>query len=161
MRTTHHSCCTSGQYAGSAPHLRGAGCREVNKAFCGFLEHAPRRGWLHDPGGLASPAGRANNAGPAASPEGGAMPPGPAAAGAPEGAHGGAVAAAGRGVASGNWGCGAFGGDVQLKAGLQWMAATQAGRPRLLYCSFGEAKAARLQQVTAPHPQGMTCIELL
>ena len=32
-------------------------------------------------------------------------------------------------VATGNWGCGAFGGFVDLKAVLQWMAASAAGRP--------------------------------
>lgn len=30
-------------------------------------------------------------------------------------------------VATGNWGCGAFGGDVQLKSLLQWAAASAAG----------------------------------
>eukprot|EP00897_Mesotaenium_endlicherianum_P001263 jgi/Mesen1/1164/ME000124S00198 len=30
-----------------------------------------------------------------------------------------------RGVATGNWGCGAFGGDVELKSMLQWLAASQ------------------------------------
>ncbi|GAQ91316.1 Poly (ADP-ribose) glycohydrolase [Klebsormidium nitens] len=122
--------------------------REVNKAFCGFLDHAPRRGWVHDPGALASPAGAANEGAPSTSPEGGASTSG-AAVGMLEGAQSEAVPAAGRGVATGNWGCGAFGGDVQLKALLQWMAATQAGRPQLLYCSFGDAKAARLAQVGA------------
>eukprot|EP00997_Jenningsia_sp_PLL12_P009822 NODE_6871_length_485_cov_33.112385_g6076_i0.p2 GENE.NODE_6871_length_485_cov_33.112385_g6076_i0~~NODE_6871_length_485_cov_33.112385_g6076_i0.p2 ORF type:complete len:144 (+),score=47.81 NODE_6871_length_485_cov_33.112385_g6076_i0:26-433(+) len=33
-----------------------------------------------------------------------------------------------RSIATGNWGCGAFGGDPMLKACLQWMAATQAGK---------------------------------
>ena len=31
-------------------------------------------------------------------------------------------------VATGNWGCGAFGGDVQIKFALQWIAASLAGR---------------------------------
>lgn len=29
------------------------------------------------------------------------------------------------GVVTGNWGCGAFGGDPQVKAVLQWLAASQ------------------------------------
>lgn len=29
------------------------------------------------------------------------------------------------GVATGNWGCGAFGGDLQLKSIIQWLAASQ------------------------------------
>jgi hypothetical protein len=29
------------------------------------------------------------------------------------------------GIATGNWGCGAFGGDVELKSMLQWIAASQ------------------------------------
>lgn len=40
------------------------------------------------------------------------------------------------GVASGNWGCGAFGGDPRLKALLQLMACAATERP-LLYFTFG------------------------
>ena len=40
-------------------------------------------------------------------------------------------------VATGNWGCGAFLGDLQVKAVLQWLAASIAGRP-IEYYSFGE-----------------------
>lgn len=29
------------------------------------------------------------------------------------------------GIATGNWGCGAFGGDPELKAMIQWLAASQ------------------------------------
>ncbi|XP_050669690.1 poly(ADP-ribose) glycohydrolase-like isoform X1 [Leptidea sinapis] len=39
------------------------------------------------------------------------------------------------GVATGNWGCGAFGGSSTLKSMLQIMASAQAGRP-LAYCTF-------------------------
>eukprot|EP00118_Oscarella_pearsei_P008777 m.46863 g.46863 ORF g.46863 m.46863 type:complete len:618 (+) comp33742_c0_seq2:56-1909(+) len=42
-------------------------------------------------------------------------------------------------VATGNWGCGAFGGDLHLKALIQLMAATQASRD-VLYITFGEKK---------------------
>ncbi|XP_053678093.1 poly(ADP-ribose) glycohydrolase [Anopheles nili] len=42
------------------------------------------------------------------------------------------------GIATGNWGCGAFGGDTQLKALLQLMAACVAGRPLLYFtCNDG------------------------
>ncbi|XP_023719599.1 poly(ADP-ribose) glycohydrolase isoform X2 [Cryptotermes secundus] len=43
------------------------------------------------------------------------------------------------GVASGNWGCGAYRGDAKLKTLLQLMAASQAGR-HLAYFTFGDAK---------------------
>lgn len=29
------------------------------------------------------------------------------------------------GIATGNWGCGIFGGDPQIKCMIQWMAASQ------------------------------------
>jgi len=47
--------------------------------------------------------------------------------------------------ASGNWGCGAFGGHVQLKAVLQMMAMAQAGRPLQLH-TFGEASLDALAE---------------
>ncbi|XP_078055642.1 poly(ADP-ribose) glycohydrolase isoform X2 [Mustelus asterias] len=40
-------------------------------------------------------------------------------------------------VATGNWGCGAFGGDARLKSLLQMMAATEAGRD-VVYFTFGD-----------------------
>jgi poly(ADP-ribose) glycohydrolase len=43
------------------------------------------------------------------------------------------------GVASGNWGCGAYRGDAKLKTLLQLMAASQAGRD-LAYFTFGDTK---------------------
>ncbi|XP_065838087.1 poly(ADP-ribose) glycohydrolase-like isoform X2 [Oscarella lobularis] len=42
-------------------------------------------------------------------------------------------------IATGNWGCGAFGGDLYLKALIQLMAAAQASRD-VLYLTFGEKK---------------------
>ena len=41
-------------------------------------------------------------------------------------------------LATGNWGCGAFGGCVELKFVLQWVAASVCGA-ELLYFHFGEA----------------------
>lgn len=46
------------------------------------------------------------------------------------------------GVATGNWGCGAFGGDKRLKALLQLMACCVTGRP-LVYYTFGDRPLAR------------------
>ncbi|KAG8348649.1 putative poly(ADP-ribose) glycohydrolase [Trypanosoma vivax] len=42
-------------------------------------------------------------------------------------------------VATGNWGCGAFCGDPQLKLLIQWCAASEAGRP-LLYSTYGNSE---------------------
>ncbi|OAY85680.1 Poly(ADP-ribose) glycohydrolase 1, partial [Ananas comosus] len=52
------------------------------------------------------------------------------------------------GIATGNWGCGAFGGDPEMKSMIQWLAASQALRPFIHYYTFGEASLERLQQVT-------------
>ncbi|KAK9091676.1 hypothetical protein Sjap_024853 [Stephania japonica] len=62
------------------------------------------------------------------------------------------------GIATGNWGCGAFGGDPQLKAVIQWLAASQAViqwlaasqalRPFILYYSFGEEALKGFEQAT-------------
>ncbi|XP_016942495.2 poly(ADP-ribose) glycohydrolase [Drosophila suzukii] len=43
------------------------------------------------------------------------------------------------GVATGNWGCGAFGGDSYLKSLLQLMVCAQLGRP-LAYYTFGDTE---------------------
>ena len=45
-------------------------------------------------------------------------------------------------VATGNWGCGAFGGNVVLKFLIQWMAASHAGRD-MLYLTFNDTKLAQ------------------
>ncbi|XP_075874601.1 poly(ADP-ribose) glycohydrolase [Nelusetta ayraudi] len=45
-------------------------------------------------------------------------------------------------VATGNWGCGAFGGDTRLKALIQLMAAAEAGR-EMAYFTFGDAQLMR------------------
>uniref|UniRef100_A0A3B4ZHE5 poly(ADP-ribose) glycohydrolase n=1 Tax=Stegastes partitus TaxID=144197 RepID=A0A3B4ZHE5_9TELE len=45
-------------------------------------------------------------------------------------------------VATGNWGCGAFGGDTRLKALIQFMAAAEAGRD-VAYFTFGDAQLMR------------------
>jgi len=48
-------------------------------------------------------------------------------------------------IASGNWGCGAFGGNKELKTLIQWLAASMAGRP-LHYHAFGLTQLAKEQQ---------------
>lgn len=45
-------------------------------------------------------------------------------------------------IATGNWGCGAFGGDTRLKALLQIMAASEAGRD-IAYFTFGDPELMR------------------
>jgi hypothetical protein len=44
-----------------------------------------------------------------------------------------------RPVATGNWGCGTFGGDPQLKFLLQWMACSVAGR-EMVYFTHGDSR---------------------
>lgn len=51
------------------------------------------------------------------------------------------------GIATGNWGCGAFGGDPQVKAVIQWLAASQATRPFILYYTFGLEELQKLEMV--------------
>lgn len=41
-------------------------------------------------------------------------------------------------VATGNWGCGAFNGDPELKMLIQWMAASEADRLQITYFTFGD-----------------------
>ncbi|XP_030309624.1 poly(ADP-ribose) glycohydrolase isoform X1 [Calypte anna] len=45
-------------------------------------------------------------------------------------------------IATGNWGCGAFGGDSRLKALIQILAAAEAGRD-IVYFTFGDAELMR------------------
>jgi poly(ADP-ribose) glycohydrolase len=42
-------------------------------------------------------------------------------------------------IVSGNWGCGAFGGDIYAKLIIQWITATLAHK-KLLYCPFNKKK---------------------
>ena len=56
-----------------------------------------------------------------------------------------------RAIATGNWGCGAFGGDPQLKALIQWIAASCGDAPFLHYYTFGNDN---LMQVS----EGIHCL---
>ncbi|ELT91673.1 hypothetical protein CAPTEDRAFT_44057, partial [Capitella teleta] len=52
-----------------------------------------------------------------------------------------------RAIASGNWGCGMFGGDAQLKALLQWISASAASCPALIYYKFDNELVKDLAEV--------------
>lgn len=54
-----------------------------------------------------------------------------------------------RTVATGNWGCGAFGGDPQLKSILQWLAASYAECPAIVYFTFDDKRVRALKDVVA------------
>lgn len=48
-------------------------------------------------------------------------------------------------VATGNWGCGDnLKGDVQLKLAIQWMAASVAGLPLLVYYTSGHERLTKV-----------------
>lgn len=47
-------------------------------------------------------------------------------------------------VATGNWGCGAFGGNKKLKTLVQWLAASQSGR-KVIYYTFGDQRLSEGQ----------------
>ncbi|CAE7672377.1 Parg, partial [Symbiodinium pilosum] len=51
-------------------------------------------------------------------------------------------------IATGNWGCGAFGGCVELKAILQWLAASEGSR-RLLYFPYDVPLGPQLDQLAS------------
>lgn len=53
-----------------------------------------------------------------------------------------------RPFATGNWGCGVFGGDARLKSLLQWMASSKAGR-EVLYFPFGDPRVDGLAETSA------------
>ncbi|GKU92299.1 hypothetical protein SLEP1_g6047 [Rubroshorea leprosula] len=52
------------------------------------------------------------------------------------------------GIATGNWGCGSFGGDPEVKTIIQWLAASQALRPFISYYTFGLVALQNVNQVT-------------
>eukprot|EP00727_Mastigamoeba_balamuthi_P009010 m51a1_g4731 hypothetical protein (417) ;mRNA; r:352691-354236 len=47
-------------------------------------------------------------------------------------------------VATGNWGCGVFGGNHLLKLCQQWVGASAAGIREMHYCTFGDQRAVAL-----------------
>jgi poly(ADP-ribose) glycohydrolase len=48
--------------------------------------------------------------------------------------------------ATGNWGCGVFGGDSELKAVIQWLAATVSDKS-MIYFPFDDRRTARLPEL--------------
>ncbi|KAJ6741371.1 POLY(ADP-RIBOSE) GLYCOHYDROLASE 1-LIKE ISOFORM X1 [Salix purpurea] len=52
------------------------------------------------------------------------------------------------GIATGNWGCGAFGGDPEIKTIVQWLAASQALRPSVSYYTCGLKSLQNLNQLS-------------
>jgi hypothetical protein len=52
-------------------------------------------------------------------------------------------------IATGNWGCGAFGGDAQLKCLLQWLVASYVGCEELHYCTFAQEDLDTLETLAA------------
>ena len=63
-------------------------------------------------------------------------------------------------LATGNWGCGAFRGDVQLKSLIQWIAATEAGCSEVLYCSLSFPPLNEFSEIKA-QLQGLTVGQLV
>lgn len=49
-------------------------------------------------------------------------------------------------VATGNWGCGVFRGDVQLKFLLQWIACSVLGK-KIIYCPFANKRLVEVEKV--------------
>ena len=60
-----------------------------------------------------------------------------------------------RAFATGNWGCGTFGGDPQFKFLLQWLAASFVGRD-LVYFPFGDERMDELGAITSAISQRQT-----
>lgn len=50
--------------------------------------------------------------------------------------------------ATGNWGCGVFGGDTQLKAVIQWLACSTSGRS-MIFHTFEDLHTSRLSELTS------------
>nr|XP_053647672.1 uncharacterized protein LOC128699150 isoform X3 [Cherax quadricarinatus] len=53
----------------------------------------------------------------------------------------------GKPVVTGNWGCGSLRGDHQLKAMIQWAAASKAGAPKLIYYTYGDHNTVKMDIV--------------
>ncbi|ODM87134.1 Poly(ADP-ribose) glycohydrolase [Orchesella cincta] len=49
-------------------------------------------------------------------------------------------------ISTGNWGCGAFNGDVELKFLIQWMAASETGRNLMTYHTIGDQNLSQAIQ---------------
>ncbi|KAL3679147.1 hypothetical protein R1sor_022103 [Riccia sorocarpa] len=124
--------------------------REVNKAFCGFLPHSALCGaveiWKSDDKAEASQTKAVEQEMIASMEKLLKDEPGEGSSeGDPETSC--SMHQVHKGVATGNWGCGAFGGNLHLKCLLQWIAASEAGRSEVLYYTFRDERAEKLQEV--------------
>lgn len=54
-----------------------------------------------------------------------------------------------RPVITGNWGCGVFGGNPQLKSMIQWIAVSLVNRPSIEYYAFGEKRIVELEYLVS------------
>ncbi|XP_028764627.1 poly(ADP-ribose) glycohydrolase 1 isoform X4 [Neltuma alba] len=119
--------------------------REINKAFCGFLSqttHQPCRKILQD-----NRSSELVYASTSTSVEVSKVQSADEAfRNSPKSCHG-EEQHDSIGVATGNWGCGAFGGDPEVKTIIQWLAASQALRPFIAYYTFGSEALRHLDQV--------------
>lgn len=59
-------------------------------------------------------------------------------------------------IATGKWGCGAFGGDKQLKFLLQWMAASTIDRPIIFHTFKDNEDLEKLGEITTRYLNGRT-----
>ncbi|XP_047469021.1 uncharacterized protein LOC125025122 isoform X2 [Penaeus chinensis] len=53
----------------------------------------------------------------------------------------------GKPIVTGNWGCGSLRGDHQLKAMIQWAAASKARAPKMVYYTYGDQNTVKLDIV--------------
>ena len=61
-------------------------------------------------------------------------------------------------IATGNWGCGAFNGDAQLKSMIQWISASEAGCSEMLYCTLNHHLLIALEEVVQLITSSKCCV---
>ncbi|KAL5990731.1 hypothetical protein ACLOJK_011635 [Asimina triloba] len=125
--------------------------RETNKAFCGFLDHSKHRQYQKPFNTLFCQNEFRNtidaSKAPNTCPEGDDSIPICMANDFDEHSQG-LGNEENIGVATGNWGCGIFGGDPELKSIIQWLAASEAQRPFVLYFTVNNTALRRLEEVS-------------
>ena len=63
-------------------------------------------------------------------------------------------------IATGKWGCGAFGGDPQLKFLIQWMVVSVLGRPMMFHTFQDNNKLESLTEITTKYLNGKSVGDL-
>ncbi len=63
-------------------------------------------------------------------------------------------------LSTGKWGCGAFGGDPQMKFLIQWMAASLLRRPMIFHTFQDNFKLENLSEITTKYLNGKTIGEV-